>query len=211
MILGLLAVSATAGVLGHRGLAKARMRSLVVSCNNHQRFLWMALIQFGADTHGALPYEPGVPGYTMLKNFSSRPRGGVNCHHGAPGSLIGGWQAVNLPSNIWLSIVGKWPASLGGKPIPFAWCGKPTGTGQRVVTTIIAHSPDYGFSLHHGNIQEIELKNSLSELNRLLEPLGVPPVALDVPDGVAWTETNCQNKMEPQQTPAGDRLKAPPE
>lgn len=206
LILGLLALLVTAAVFGYRELAKARPRSLIVSSNNHERFLWMALIEFGSQNGGTLPYEAGAPGYMMLRNFSMRTVAHVNCNHGAPANRVGGWQAVNLPPEAWLVIVQQWKRPLSERPIPFAWCGKPTGTGSRVVTAVTSHSQEHGLSLHHFNMEERELTDSLSELNQILETLGIPPVPVDVPDGVAWAEVSNQNRMEPQPAVARDGL-----
>jgi hypothetical protein len=169
-------------------LDQDRNQALVVSCNNHERFLWMALREYQVANDGALPYEEGMPGYGMLCLFSAtNTKAKVNCNHGAPNSRIGGWQAVNLSPEEWFGVTERWDTYREGKPIPFAWCGKPTHTGTRVVTGIASRTWQDGAQLHHFNMAEEEVRASVDALNRILDDIGERPVALNLPDGIDWS------------------------
>lgn len=42
----------------------------------------------------------------MIARYAGRKSGALNCDHGAPDSLIGGWQAVNLTLEQWTEFEG---------------------------------------------------------------------------------------------------------
>lgn len=136
-----------------------------------------------------LPYEVGVPGHVMLANFADGKTGVLNCHHGAPRSLIGGWQAVNLPPEQWAELQAKWHVQMDPVLLPFFWCGKPTGLDKRVLMSVIPvlrsnTAPEW--SLDHRVVTEDELRRLISKLNGILVEMKRSPVELNVPDGVDW-------------------------
>ncbi len=172
-------VLALAAAMGYHMLNAARTNSFAVSCDNHENFLRVALSRYQLANDGALPYEQGMPGYSMFCRFSAKnTEGHVNCNHGAPNSRIGGWQAVNLPPAKWDEVRERWQKYREDKPIPFAWCGKPTHAGTRVVICT---------GLLHFNKAEEDIQKSIDLLNRILDEMGEPPVQLNVPDDVNWS------------------------
>jgi hypothetical protein len=187
------------------------IRFRIASCWNHARFLEVELQDFLATNKGALPYDQGVTGFEFIARFSASSGANVNCNHGSQ-ARIGGWQAVNLTPQLWSEVAKRW--DLPKKPIPFAWCGKPTNVGQRVVILIIKTNHqdagviinnnlrDAGFFLVTFNMNEAELKADLLKLNEILMSVGEAPIEMDVPDRIDWAKWDMQNKKEPQRSPA---------
>jgi hypothetical protein len=131
------------------------------------------------------PSEPGVPGYAMWASWAGRKAGALNCHHGAPGHRIGGWQAVNLPPEKWQELHRIWTARGCGSRIPFYWCGQPNPRQKRVFCGLLRD--DQGrWLVDHDVLSESALGEEVRKLNACLTELGLPPVASDVPAGVRW-------------------------
>jgi hypothetical protein len=162
-------------------LKTMRAHSRILSCNNHERFLLVELQNYGDINNGTMPYDQGVSGFEFIARFSASSDAHVNCNHGSQ-ARIGGWQAVNLTPQLWSEVAKRW--DFPKKPIPFAWCGKATGVGQRVVTAVINYRLDAGFVLHPFNMNEAELKADLLKLNEILISVGEAPIEMNVPDCV---------------------------
>jgi hypothetical protein len=162
-----------------------RDKRLFVSCQNHRAHLSLDL---RIDLHGGEktnpPYEANVPGHVMLARYAAQRFGALNCNHGAPGSRIGGWQAVNLTSEQWLELDRMWIGRGHQGLVPFYWCGKPNPLQKRVFCGLLWQAD--GWFIHHEVLPEAELRDAIGRLNACLSELGVPPVAVDVPDGVQW-------------------------
>jgi len=161
---------------------------MIVSCNNHQRFLERYLDDYIAK-NGQFPYDTTKKGYVFLAEFSSISEAYVNCNHGAPHSQFGGWQMVNLNPDIWKKIFDQWEPSQGD-PIPFAWCGRTTGISTRLVT-IITYRPEkeeHSLSLSHKNMEGEELQERLQRLNDILKGIGEKPIPLNIPEGIDWSK-----------------------
>lgn len=170
-------------------LQSMKVNQLLVSCLSHRKFLEFDLhLEFagaGGKEKAQPPYEPNVPGYEMFAKYAGqKPRGGYNCNHGAPGSLIGGWQAVNLSPEHWRAVHRLWSAR-GYSGLPFFWCGKPNPGQTRVFTTLWLDDEGVWFLDHHV-LEEAELRERIGWLNECLGELGLPPVAMDVPDEIKW-------------------------
>ena len=188
-----------------------RNSSLMVSCNNHQRFLQWDLNDYIAE-NGHFPYDANKQGYIFLAEFSSNSEATVNCNHGAPNSSFGGWQMVNLSPEAWSKVFDKWGA-LYQNPIPFAWCGRPTGVSTRLVT-IINYQPkkeEHSLSLFHKNMEEEELEERLKRLNKILKEIGEAPVSLNIPEGIDWQKYKIEKNENEIASPNSDSAAANPE
>jgi hypothetical protein len=174
----------------------------ITSCNNHERFVLLELWKFGETNNGALPYDPGASGFEFIARFSASSDAHVNCNHGSD-DRIGGWQAVNLSPQLWSEVVKRW--NLRERPIPVVWCGKPTGVGQRVVTSAVSYRHETGFYLGHFNMNEDELEIDLVKLNGILISLGKAPVDLNVPDGIDWAKWDVQRSAIQNQSRKGSK------
>ena len=169
----------------------ARLRSWYGSCHNHRRFIEVGvLLTYSEQNNGALPHEAGVPGYAMFaKACASVLPAWLNCNHGARNFHVGGWQAVNLSPETWSDLLQQWAPKDSSDTIPFAWCGKPTGTGERVVICVFASSHDAkpSWSWYTRDISEEHLEELLLRLNKCLQAMGEPPTPINVPDHIDWS------------------------
>lgn len=173
---------------------QACLRSRVVSCTNHGNHIRMTMrvnANDGADWE--IPYLPGVEGHKLLVAMSvaayGTAVGGLNCHHGASGFNRGGWQCVNLPKSQWLELLDRWDKSkptnlIGADGVPIYWCGRSTGTGDRLCVEVRWEHGRH--SLNMGRIKEETLVERVAWLNKQLAELGERPVSLDIPPGVDW-------------------------
>ena len=178
--------------LGACGSPK-RNEQLFLSCQNHRAHLSFDLnIEFRAQQKSDPPHQPNVPGYEMLAMYAGRRQGALNCNHGALGSRIGGWQAVNLPPEQWRQLHRKW--SVRGDPggLPFYWCGKPNPLQRRVFCTL-SLSED-GWLVEHEVLAETTVRERIAKLNEYLTELGVAQVSIDVPDGIQWSTFEAEAK-----------------
>ena len=169
-----------------------RDEQLLVSCQNHRAHLNFDLrMELQGQAKGQPPYESNVPGYEMLAKYAGRKSGGLNCNHGALGSRIGGWQAVNLPPEMWRDLHRMWSARGHPGQLPFYWCGKPNRRQVRVFCTLW---PDDGggWFVDSEVLTETELRARIGVLNECLALLGVTPVAIDIPGGVTWAAFDSQ-------------------
>lgn len=189
---GIAAVVLVAGLaVCNRG---ERAKQLFGSCQNHRGLLNMDLRTSEVALGGVRspPFQPEVPGYEMLATFAGRTSGALNCHHGAPGMRVGGWQAVNLPADKWTELHRLWTSRYGGD-LPFYWCGKPNSLHKRVVCTLMLNPNGDSFVEHHV-LRETESQEQVKRLNNCLSELGLSPVALDVPDAVAWASFDTHGR-----------------
>jgi hypothetical protein len=165
--------------------SRKRNEQLLLSCQNHRAHLSFDLnIELRAQPKADPPYEPGVPEYEMLAIYAAQRQGALNCNHGAPGSRIGGWQAVNLPPEQWRELHRKWSVRGDAGGLPFYWCGKPNPLRRRVFCTLWL-SED-GWLVEHEVLAETTVHARIAKLNAYLSELGVAPVSVDVPDGIQW-------------------------
>ena len=184
-----------------------RRTSWVVSCNNHERFLWFILKDY-IENHKYLPSDTTKQGYIFIAELTSDRDLGTNCNHGAPHSSFGGWQMVNFPPETWEKIFIRWKPD-SADPIPLIWCGKPTRTEVRVVTGIQfpPNSQTEGTSaLIHYNMKEEELQERLKRLNDILIEIGEKSVELNIPDGIDWSKYKKSienNAATPDPAPQG--------
>lgn len=183
-------------LLGMMGGAQreAWIRSRVVSCTNHGNHIRMAMrVNSNDGAEWEIPYLPGVEGHKLLAAFGvaayGTVSGGLNCHHGASGFKRGGWQCVNLPKSQWLELLDRWDKSkptnpTGADGVPIYWCGRSTGTGDRLCVAVRSeHGRPW---LNMGRIKEETLVERVTWLNKQLAELGERPVSLDIPPGVDW-------------------------
>ena len=156
----------------------------IISCSNHERFLRAPISEYIAEHH-EFPYDKNLPGYLFFTKFTSQKSVSLNCNHAAPNSLIGGWQYVNLPPEIWKKVFKKWQPKYG-KYIPFYWCGRQSGLKSRVSSVIFYNngSPKIQFEPH--NLKEDELQRAVYSLNLILKELGEKIISADVPNNVKW-------------------------
>ncbi len=158
---------------------------LFVSCLNHRAHLRFALIlELQPGEKGWPPHFADTPGYEMLARYAGGKQGALNCHHGAPGSRIGGWQAVNLSPERWRELHRLWLARDYPGPLPFFWCGKANALHKRAMCTLWL--AEDGWSVDYEVLTETALHDRIDQLNQCLSALDLPPVTADVPDGVAW-------------------------
>lgn len=158
---------------------------LFVSCQNHRALLTLDLIMdLQGNEKATPPHEPNVPGCVMLARYAAQKSGALNCNHGAPGSRIGGWQAVNLTPEQWLELNRMWIGRGHQGLLPFYWCGKSNPLQKRVFCGLLRQAD--GWFIDHEVLPQAELRDAIGRLNACLSELGVPPVAVDVPDGVQW-------------------------
>ena len=75
----------------------------------------------------------------------------------------------------WLAIPG---------PLPFFWCGKANALHRRAMCTL--WPAEDGWSVDYEVLTEAALHDRIDQLNQCLSALGLPPVAVNVPDGVEW-------------------------
>lgn len=152
-----------------------------------------------------IPYLPGVEGLKLLVAMSvaayGTAVGGLNCHHGASGFNRGGWQCVNLPKSQWLELLDRWDKSkltnlIGADGVPIYWCGRSTGTGDRLCVTVRWEHGRH--SLNMGRTKEETLVERVAWLNKQLAELGERPVSLDIPPGVDWPRSS--NGRRPSRT-----------
>ena len=155
---------------------------LIISCNNHERFLRYPIRKY-IEKNNIFPYDKKLPGYAFFAEFTSQDQGVLNCHHGAPNAILGGWQYVNLPPDVWDKVIEKWGSFYDNGMIPFYWCGRPTGLKSRVAAGVWGKA-----SFSHQDMKEEELKERLERLNRILTDIGEKPVSLNVPKGIDWNQ-----------------------
>ncbi len=174
-------------------LASERDERLFVSCQNHRAQLNFDL-RMDFHEKAAPPHEADVPGYVMLARYAAQKPGGLNCNHGAPGSLIGGWQAVNLTPEQWLGLSRMWIGRGHQEQLlPFYWCGKPNPLQKRVFCSIWRDA-EGGWFIDHRVLPEAEVRDAIGKLNACLSDLGLPLVAVDIPDGVEWDAFERERK-----------------
>jgi hypothetical protein len=163
-----------------------RDERLFVSCQNHRAHLTFDLnLDLQGNEKAAPPHEADVPGHVMLARYAAHKSGALNCNHGAPGSRIGGWQAVNLTPEQWLELNRMWVGRGHQGLLPFYWCGKPNPLQKRVFCGLLPQADGRWF-IDHEVLHEAELRDTIGRLNACLSELGVPPVPVNVPDGVHW-------------------------
>ena len=163
-----------------------REEQLFTSCQNHRAHLSFDLnLDLRGEEKAAPPHEADVPGYEMLARYAAHKSGALNCNHGAPGSLIGGWQAVNLTREQWTELNRIWTGRGHQVLLPFYWCGKPSPLQKRVFCGLLRNAEGHWF-VDHEVLPEAGLQDVIGKLNACLSELGAPPVAVDVPDGVHW-------------------------
>jgi hypothetical protein len=138
-----------------------------------------------SDEKAAPPHQAEIHGYEMLARYAAQKTGALNCNHGAPGSLIGGWQAVNLAPEQWLELNQIWTSRGHQIPLPLYWCGKPNPLQKRVFCGLMRDAGGLWF-VDHSVLPEPEVRSLIEKLNACLTELGAPPVKVDVPDGVQW-------------------------
>lgn len=177
-----------AGMLGGCNTSE-REEQLLTSCQNHRAHLNFDLrldlnMEQGKEA-AAPPHEEDVPGYEMLARYAARKSGALNCNHGAHGSLIGGWQAVNLAPEQWMELNRLWTSRGYQALLPFYWCGKPNPLQQRVFCGLFRNTDGRWF-IDHTVLSEAEVRDMIGKLNACLSHQGLPPIAVDVPDGVQW-------------------------
>ncbi len=190
----LLVALALIGLWG-KSLKEDRIRSFIISCTNHGNHVRMGMLIPAHDNPDwELPFIRGEAGYRVLYAYTLEQGGTLNCHHGAPRVLKGGWQYVNLAPEIWNKVFARWeslyPTEHGlGVGIPLHWCGRGTGTLTRYVTTVLR--PDGAhLGFYPSRMREEELRVLLQALNRLLVELGEAPVQLDISANIDWTDVN---------------------
>ena len=167
---------------------------LFVSCQNHRKHLDLDLtLRLHEDERIDPPHQPSVSGYEMIARYAGGRFGALNCNHGAPGFRIGGWQAVNLTPEQWLALNRLWTDRGHQGFLPFSWCGKPNPLGKRVFSGLL-RNPDGRWVIMPGVLSEVELRDTIGELNACLSEMGVQPVAVDVPDGVRWDSFESEDK-----------------
>lgn len=170
------------------------IRSRVVSCTNHGHHIVMTMRVIENDgAEWEIPFLPMIEGHKLLPAFCiaeyGTDTGMLNCHHGASGFRRGGWQCVNLPKDRWIELLNRWEKSgfndrIGADGVPFFWCGRPTGTGDRVCAAVKwEHERRW---LNFGRVREGQLTERVAWLNRQLAELGEQPVALNIPGEVDW-------------------------
>jgi hypothetical protein len=121
----------------------------------------------------------------MLARYAARKSGALNCNHGAPGSLIGGWQAVNLTPEQWSELNRMWTSRGHQVLMPIYWCGRPNPTQKRVFCGLLQDAEGRWF-VDHAVLTEVEVRDAIGKLNACLSELGLPPIAVDVPAKVQW-------------------------
>ena len=170
-------------------------RTRVISCTNHGHHLEMAMLVLAhEDETWRLPHIAGADGCQMLVGFTLAefgPTGGrLNCHHGASGHREGGWQSLNLAPAKWEEVLSRWekqnPFANGtGEAVPLFWCGRPTGTGDRVIAGV-RRGPEGRLWLSIGRLPEDKIASQLAWLNQQLIELRESPVPLNIPSDVDW-------------------------
>jgi hypothetical protein len=201
----LLGLPAAIAAVYFLGIAPARRASLFISCRNHATFVGKGLDSYVLK-HGQLPHGPGLPGEELVCRIDYGGVGGLNCHGGAPGQGVGGWQMVNASPKSWNEIL----RAMKGKRIPVIWCGKPhrprhrwKGTVRVVIAftdfpppspgslaeLLEAHMGTDGYgkkelvyfrnSIVYGMPEE-ELKARLAEINAILRKNGEPETPINI-------------------------------
>ena len=183
---------------------EAAIQSRYGSDHNHRGFIDLHVLHYYLEeTGGVLPYDEDVPGYAMFAKFcSERTPAHVNCNHGAFHARVGGWQVVNLPRDKWNELHKQWESRSGGGVIPFAWCGKPTKLGKRLLFTASRDNEgkwDAGFN---EECSEQQLKIRVSRLNECLTAIQKPSVTMDIPDDVDWYQYDNGYQLEKEDTTA---------
>jgi hypothetical protein len=174
-----------------------------VSCRNHATFVAWALDRY-IQEHRQLPHVPGLPGEELVCRLDFQGAA-ANCHAGAPGQGVGGWQMVNASPQAWDAVL----EAMRSETIPVIWCGRPHRPGGewdgevRVVLAIgqWMPAPDSISALIEQNttvddegrrsfeyfrhsvvygMPEEELQEALATINTILRRNGEPATPLDV-------------------------------
>jgi len=184
-------------------LRPARIEAFFTSCRNHASFVGWALDSYLL-ANRQMPHVPGLPGEELVCRLDVNGAS-ANCHMGAPGQSVGGWQMVNASPQAWDAIL----VGMRGKRIPVMWCGRPHRPGRRwkgtvrIVFAIGLHGDAYGSvaeliernegalkdgepwlsyfrsAIEYGMPEE-ELKERLAEINAILRKKGEGETPLNV-------------------------------